>query len=242
MRRVAYWATKDKGLFAVVDDAIGQAYDLPKVANPRGEIEPPPILFSPDEKHFAYLAQSGTKHFVVRDGKAGAAYDWIAPDDLHFSDDNQRIAYLARRGKKNLMVVHDGNKISEFSYLPPKSLGGFLISTSNDPSLYKIVERDGKKVLIFHGTQSLPYDAIYDKSPFFNKGRFPPPHFALRAERDGKMRLLVDGIEIEQSYDAAPGLVLPPLIFPDYEGFFTLMKRGDEIWRVEVKFQRNFAE
>lgn len=51
----------------------------------------------------AYVAWSGSKRFVVVDGKEGKSYD--GTNGLVFSPDGKRVAYAAYSGSKMLVVV-----------------------------------------------------------------------------------------------------------------------------------------
>lgn len=237
MKKVAYWATTEKGMYLVVNGVAEKSYDVQEDGSPRGGLIPPDIVFSPDSQHYAYLAQRGKKHFVVRDGKEGAAYDWIAYNDLHFSDDSQRMAYWARRGKKNLTVLHDGDKIKEFGFTPkkrdaPQSFYNEDVLASPKPS-WKVIERDDKEIVVYEGRESVPYDSVYEERPYYSTDY---KHTAWRAERDDKLFIIVDGVEADKTYPTAPGLRLPPLVF-EGNTLRTLMLRDGQIWRVEVTIQ-----
>ncbi len=237
MKRVAYWATNEKGMYLVVNGVSDKPYDVQEDGSPRGGLIPPPVVFSPDSQHYAYVARRDKKQFVVRDGKAGAAYDWIAPDDLHFSPDSQRMAYWARRGKKNLTVLHDGDKIKEFGFVPrkadaPQSFYNEDVLASQKPS-WKVIERDKKQIIVYNGKEGVPYDFIHTQTLAFSADG---KHSAWCAERDEKLFIIFDGVEAGKTYGAATGLQLPPLVFDTPASFHTLALRADKIFRVEVNW------
>jgi len=62
---------------------------------------------SPNNKHLAYIAISGSKQHVVVNDRAEKSYDEIG--DLTFSPDSAHVAYTAKKGKKWIIVV-DGKE------------------------------------------------------------------------------------------------------------------------------------
>jgi len=54
------------------------------------------LIFSPDSRRVAYVAQSGEDAFVVADGQAGLPSDGIS--DLIFSPDSKCFTYVAKWG------------------------------------------------------------------------------------------------------------------------------------------------
>ena len=63
--------------------------------------------FSPDSRHFVYMAQKDGKWRVVVDGKEGNAYDGVSIPA--FSPDSRHLAYAAL-SQKTWMIVVDGEE------------------------------------------------------------------------------------------------------------------------------------
>jgi WD40 repeat protein len=78
-------------------------------------------LFSPDSKHFAYIAQTEDPYgeFVVFDGNEGKHYGLLAKDrNLKFSPDSQRFAYIVSDWRNNeLFAVIDGKEGNRYSWI-----------------------------------------------------------------------------------------------------------------------------
>ena len=56
------------------------------------------IIFSPDSRRVAYVAQRGNNWFMVVDGKPGPAYNALW--DADFSPDSRHVAYEGRQGDR----------------------------------------------------------------------------------------------------------------------------------------------
>lgn len=237
MKRVAYWKTNDKGMFLIVNGVAGKPFDIIDDGSPRGALEPPTIVFSPDSQHFAYIARRGKKYFVVRDGKEGRAYDWIARGDLHFSSDSRRMAYWAKRGRQNIIVLHDGAKVSETAFNPKtrqtdQAPASNKVAINKQKSDWRVIDRGRTCVVLFAGKESPAYDFVHTQTLSYGPDGHPA---AWCAERDGKLLIDVDGIEADKTYSDATGLRLPPLVFDGPDSLHTLALRGKEVFRVEVR-------
>ncbi|MBU1102136.1 hypothetical protein KJ853_00570 [Patescibacteria group bacterium] len=65
-------------------------------------------IFSPDSKHFAFVAEKERKYSIVVDGKEGKFYDVVTAPI--FSPDSQNLAYIAQPDKNNekeFVVLND---------------------------------------------------------------------------------------------------------------------------------------
>jgi len=74
-------------------------------------------IFSSDRRHMAYVAQVGSKRFVVLDGKKEKSYDGIVAGSLVFSPDSRRVAYWAAVGQTRFVVV-DGKEGKSYDGSP----------------------------------------------------------------------------------------------------------------------------
>ena len=143
-RHVAYIAKNRNRSCVVLDGTAGKEYDeigavLPPPPSRAGEEAPfaPPVIFSPDGKHLAYVARQGNKSFLVLDGAEGRQYDGVrgvlghlflggshcGPLNLApvFSFDGKRTAYIAKRGKRYFVVVGEveGKEYEEIGAATP---------------------------------------------------------------------------------------------------------------------------
>ncbi|MGH9733048.1 MAG: hypothetical protein ACRD8A_00490 [Candidatus Acidiferrales bacterium] len=118
-RRSAYAARKGSDWFIVVD---GKEYGPyvnapPYVPLPGGGAQPipvvltpdRPIVFSPDSKHFAFVATKGTPQkqetVVVEDGKEISSQGLNVPVSLQFSKQGDHLLYVVRMGGYAWVVV-----------------------------------------------------------------------------------------------------------------------------------------
>ena len=76
-------------------------------------------LFSPDGKHFCYLAQKEGIFVVVTDGKEGPAFASIA--NIHWSSDSRHLAYMVESANRWYVCV-DGQ-------MAKNAFDGFLVGT-----------------------------------------------------------------------------------------------------------------
>ena len=104
-------------------------------------------FFSPDGKHFGYIAQVGEKKLcAVLDGKAGKPYDFIEGSCLIFSDDGKHAAFCAQNGKKCFMVVDGVNgkeydNILDFAFSPDGQHYAFAAQLDQE----KMIVVDGRE-------------------------------------------------------------------------------------------------
>ena len=97
-----------------------------------------PPTFSPDGRHVAYLARSGTQSYVVVDGATSPAYSAVG--FLAFSLDSQQVAYWVR-DEHGERVVLNGTPTREFAEILTTGL-----AFGRDGSL-EFLARDGDVVL-----------------------------------------------------------------------------------------------
>ena len=88
-----------KNALVVVDGTEGKRYN---------QIGRAHLIFSPDSKRVAYVAQAGGLQFVVVDGHEHARTSLVLEGSLTFSPDGEHIAYVARTRDEKYTVVVDG--------------------------------------------------------------------------------------------------------------------------------------
>ena len=76
--------------------------DGKEIAEPGTDLQEP--LFSPDSKHFAYMARKEREAYNVIDGTPGRTYALVSVPV--FSPDSSRVAYYAKAGSKHFVVVN----------------------------------------------------------------------------------------------------------------------------------------
>jgi WD40 repeat protein len=105
----------------------------------------PPILFTADGGHYAYIGQSDKGQSAVVDGKAGPAHQNV--DALQFSPDGKHYAYQYTDGDK-FVVTLDGKTGPSYDGVQPGSIqftanGNLAYSARKDTGYVAVV--DGKK-------------------------------------------------------------------------------------------------
>jgi WD40 repeat protein len=157
------------------------------------------IEFSPDSRHFAYIARTGAEWFVVKDGneiRAGGEVPAFA-----FSPDSSRFAYLVKSGGKFFAVI-DGAKGAEYDDIvsmkgtASEQLKVFVFSPDCKHVAY--VARTGWSfVMVLDGKAGNPYDKI--ETMLEAQSLFSPDsrHFFYPAISKGKRLVIVDGVESE---------------------------------------------
>jgi hypothetical protein len=161
-----------KGMVTVVDGQAGSSYFSIQGAS-----------FSPDGKHFAYIAEDRRGSLVVVDGKEGRAYDRVV--QLGFSPDDE-VFYGALRGKKSVFVVGEKEFGQDWDipFTPIFSLDGkhsaYVGCTAKMKACSVVV--DGKT-----GTS---YDGIYQNRVFFSDDG---SRIWYGARSNGKWAVVLDG-------------------------------------------------
>lgn len=113
------------------------------------------LRFSPDGKHFAYVAKQGHQSYLVYDGNTGKPFDAIDVATLRFSPDGRRYAFIGKTGDKHLVVTEAGagKTYDEIN-------GGSLRFSPDSMSLAYIARLGNKWFLVTDGRESEPYDEI----------------------------------------------------------------------------------
>jgi hypothetical protein len=164
--------------FIVVDGREQKKYDALPINSDRGKR----VVFSPDSRHFSYVAALGSKEITVVDGREGKQYDKIVQSPI-FSADSKRLAYVARLGSKEFIVndsyelkAYDG--INHVRFIPPRNALVYAAKTGS------------KWILVQDGKLSKPYDDIRQVAISSDGKRL-----AYIAVLEKKMFMVVDGIE-----------------------------------------------
>ena len=122
--------------------------------------------FSPDSKHFAYVAKKDNKYFVVLDDKTGKEYDGVM--NLQFSHDSQHFAYVAIEENKQFIVLDskEGKKYSSILNLQFSSDGQHLIYTAMN--IINVTAEENKYFIILNNNgeekeyEYKQYDGVSD--------------------------------------------------------------------------------
>lgn len=201
-KRVAYVAQNSSGQFVVIDGQAGKPYDEISVnwdvdGGFNIFVVQPPILFSPDSQHFAYVAQEQGRLSIVVDGKGQLLpYDQIRLSSLSFSPDGAKFGYVAGQNNKHFAVIN-GKKENSFT-----DINSFVFSPDSQHVAY-CAQRDTKWYVALDGKESPSYDVVMGAS--FDVGSAPvfspdSQHIAYSAGKDAKGFVIVDGQE-GQPYD-----------------------------------------
>ena len=215
------------------------------------------LTFSPDSKHFAYIAKRDEKYFVVLDGKEEREYDLINPFSLTFSPNSKHLAYAAKRNGQ-FFVVLDGKEGERYDTI------GSLTFSPNSKHLAYAAKRNGDYFVVIDGKEE-KYEWIDSFSLIFSPdskrfayvvGRndqyfvvldgkegekydevfqltFSPDskHLAYIAERENRYFFVLDGKEGEK-YDTIFG---QPRFTQDSQYIYYAALKGNEIWRIIQK-------
>ena len=148
----------------VFDNEGSKQYDTP-YGNGVSE-----IIFSPDSKHFAYVAREADKQFVVFNGIKGKEYEEV--DWLTFSSNSEHFTYVAREGKRD-----KSESFSVFNDIESERYGSVqnpIISKDSNRLAY-IINRSS---IIIDGKLGKEYEYVHiegDEGYYFN---VPSPIFS----------------------------------------------------------------
>ena len=102
------------------------------------------LTFGSNSIQLIYIAQLGSKQFVVVDGKEGIRYDGVSA--LTFTPDYQHLAYVAQGGNKQF-VVFDETEGKQYDNIVTEG-GGQIIFDSADSFHYLVLEGGNTVYLI----------------------------------------------------------------------------------------------
>ena len=159
-RRLGYVGLKNEELYFVVDDEE-TATDYENIAS---------LVFSADGSRFGFMfvaEQDGPSRVFV-DGKAGAAYDYIATGTPIFSPNGEHLAYAAEIEGKWRVVI-DGKEGDAYDSIGAR---GIVFSPDSRHVAYMAADGD-RRTVVLDGVPSLGYDGILEGTPVFGAdGRF----------------------------------------------------------------------
>jgi hypothetical protein len=253
-KRVAYIAypkpLKKFAKMMVVDGVAGKEYD---------DIEFVPQIFSPDSRHFGYVAKIGVKQCIVIDGHESPLFDRIGY--LRFSSDGKHTAYSASRGNE-VVTLCDGKEVAKaagaFSpdwqhlvYIAPRGRGWTVVRDGKDGARHTVGETwrtqlffspDSQRLayrasqareiefVVVDGIQSIRYQLVDVGNPIFSPDS---KHFAYwAAPASGKWHVFVDKA-YSDAYDEP--VFGSKLVFDGPDTLHALAVRGSEMFRVEIE-------
>ena len=130
-----------------------------------------PLVFSPNSKRLAYVAQTGKEYFVVFDGKEGKKFDAIGNGSIIFSPDSNHMAYGAQSENKRF-VVKDGKEERQFDDIGNRS----LVFSPDSKYLAYVAQSDNKQFVVVGEKAEKLYDNIMiiamDRIVFYSSDRF----------------------------------------------------------------------
>lgn len=144
--------------------------------------------FSPDSKHFAYVASG----YAIRDGVRGKHYDHIYT--VTFSPDSEHLAYIAQIGEEEYCFVLDE---VESKYYPYISILDVVFSPDSKHVAY-IAGSAGNERLVVDGVEGKCYYMI--GAPVFSPDSQRIAYPAMNLSLFPEYIAVVDGVE-SQKYD-----------------------------------------
>jgi len=197
------------------------------------------LVFSPDSKHFAYVATHDGlardkenpvyvqahdgKQFVVLDGKAGAIYGGSSVSQPVFSPDSKRLAFTVEAGHpypqpNKYFIVLDGKKGPEYNEAVLNWSGGpgGRVFSPDSTRLAYYARRDGKVFIVCDDKEGPAFDSI--GTLIFSADS---KHVAYVAQRNDRFFVVLDGKE-SGPYEK----VGTPLFSPDGGRLAYRAKRG----------------
>jgi hypothetical protein len=117
------------------------------------------LTVSDDYRHLVFLGVKGDKQYVVRDGVAGPAYDWVIPDSISAPSNLSHLGFAFQVGD-DVSVMIDGKIVGHGYY----GIGGDRILFSGDGMHYAYRARRGTRqtgdfVMVRDGVEGKPYQA-----------------------------------------------------------------------------------
>ena len=215
-RRV-YGAPVDSTWFVVVGADEKRKYD---------RVGKDSLVFSPDSRHVAYLAEADGRWFVVADGEEGRRYDRIEKGSLTFSPDSQHVAYVAEAASKQFVVV-DANEKKKYDRIGK----GSLVFSPDSKRVAYVAEAASKQFVVVDGKEEEHYDRIEKGSLVFSPDS---QHLAYVAEAGSKWFVVADGKE-GKHYNGIVTREGTRLVSRSFNSLSCLCMDDNRIYLVEVK-------
>lgn len=215
---------KDHKRFAVVDNAEGKKYE---------DINYLGLVLSPRDDGIAYLARSGEKDAVVRDGVEIGNYDRPGKGDLaidtpvgrlEFSPDGKHLAYTVCR-KGNAAFMLDGATLFTCD-----DIGKEVLFSPDSKRFAFMATRNGKSFMVVDGQEQQPY-AVETWPVCFSPDS---KHFAYYACTDDSWVLVVDGVETEAGYDSFSDA---KIVFDGPNAFHTVALSDGELLQLDIRIE-----
>lgn len=178
------------------------------------------LIFSPDSKHFAYIAVKEGRFTVVRDGVEGLDYQDVRL--MQYSPDSTTLAYLGLRDGKCFAVVN-GQESAKYSTCVN------LVISPDSKHIACVAERNNEVFMVLDGVEGEHYDGIVaDTAVFSADGK----HLGYEARDAKRSFIVVDGL---QTPDLTGTLRGSRLIFGEGAVLETMVLEQDEVYRLRVE-------
>jgi hypothetical protein len=155
-----------------------------------------PVTFSPDSRHFVYIARKGQAEFAVLDWRKQEDFSRFL-SGVAFTGDSRHVGYVVKQDA-GASVVLDGHRGEPFDQITSGLYfsGDCSTSPSRPPARREFVVVDGMKEPDFDSVGQLPLQR-----------RLPAP--GLRGRQNGRSFAVVDGTPCEE-FDRVSGLSFSP--------------------------------
>lgn len=144
------------------------------------------FLYSPDSKHFAYIAGKPGKQYVYMDGEKKSE-EYLTIKYIKFSPDSKHFLYVPIQSDGKFVVIMDERKHASYEYIAEP-----VFSSNSKILSYVAVEEKGSKKqrMVINGKEEKEYEKI--GIPFFSPDG---NHYAYAAMKDDEWCIVYDGKE-----------------------------------------------
>jgi len=144
-RRVAYFVMAGEGLAVVIDGVRGEVFE---------GIADRSLTFSPDGKHFGYIATRPGSQFVILDGQVHE-YRGVSQKGIVFAPDSSHYGWVGIRDDHQFAVI-DGVEGPPFEGVAPQ---GILFSTEGGHHAYA-AKTGNQAVVILDGAEGELFETV----------------------------------------------------------------------------------
>lgn len=201
-KRVAYTLARGDRWAVVVDGKEGKSYS--GLGNN--------IVFSDDEKHVLYQADTPKGQVIVVDGVETEPVPIVEENSYGFSPDGRHVAYLGADNRDAEYVVVDNKRGKTYEGVNPPTF------SPDSKHVFYAAWRAHKFMVVTDEVEGEPFDEVNYYFRFSPDGK----RMAYLAKRDGRQFLVVDGVAT--AYDQ----IIDFKFSPDSKRLFVAARNGND--------------